>query len=264
MLRPQFSEVPMEFELSFMSVSLLIAAGFFAGFINTIAGGGSMLTLPALMIFGMPADLANGTNRVGIFLQSVAGARGFHKKGKLAPSTIVPTLVPTLLGALAGSLLASYLPVSWLKPALLGTMLGMAVLMLVKPSAVAAPEGTQAYTLKERPLAVAGLFFAGLYGGFVQAGVGFIIIAAVAGGLRYDLVRTNALKMAITAALTVIALGVFVVRGQVLWIPGLVLAVGTVAGAMASVQFAINVPQSVLKWSLFVMVLITCAAAWFS
>lgn len=254
----------MEFELSFLSISLLVGAGFLAGFINTIAGGGSMLTLPAFMIFGMPADIANGTNRVGILLQSLAGARGFHKKGKLAPATIVPTLVPTLVGALLGSLLASYLPVTWLKPALLGTMLAMAVLMLVKPSVVAPPEGTPTYTIRERPLAGLGLFFAGFYGGFVQAGVGFILIAAVAGGLRYDLVRTNALKMAITAALTVIALGVFIVRDQVLWIPGLVMAVGTVAGAMISVQFAVKVPQSVLKWVMFVMVVLTCGAAYFS
>jgi len=216
------------------------------------------------MILGMPADIANGTNRVGIFLQSLAGARGFYKEGKLAPATIVPTLVPTLIGAFLGSMLASYLPVSWLKPTLLATMLAMAVLMLVKPSVVAPPEGTPTYTLSERPMAVLGLFFAGFYGGFVQAGVGFLLIAAVAGGLRYDLVRTNALKMAITAALTVIALIVFVFRGQVMWIPGLVMAVGTVAGASVSVKFAIKVPQSVLKWVLFVMVLITCADAYFS
>ena len=187
----------MEFELTITSISLLIGAGFLAGFINTIAGGGSMLTLPAFMILGMPADIANGTNRVGIFLQSLAGARGFYKEGKLAPATIVPTLVPTLIGAFLGSMLASYLPVSWLKPTLLGTMLAMAVLMLVKPSVVAPPEGTPTYTLSERPMAMLGLFFAGFYGGFVQAGVGFLLIAAVAGGLRYDLVRTNALKMAI-------------------------------------------------------------------
>ncbi len=254
----------MEFELTITSISLLVGAGFLAGFINTIAGGGSMLTLPAFMILGMPADIANGTNRVGIFLQSLAGARGFYKEGKLAPATIVPNLVPTLIGAFLGSMLASYLPVSWLKPTLLVTMLAMAVLMLVKPSVVAPPEGTPTYTLSERPMAVLGLFFAGFYGGFVQAGVGFLLIAAVAGGLRYDLVRTNALKMAITAALTVIALIVFVFRGQVMWIPGLVMAVGTVAGASVSVKFAIKVPQSVLKWVLFVMVLITCAAAYFS
>ena len=254
----------MEFELSLISVSLLVVAGFLAGFINTIAGGGSMLTLPAFMILGLPADIANATNRVGIFLQSLAGMRGFHKEGKLAPSTIVPTLLPTLTGALLGSLLASYLPVTWLKPTLLATMLGMAVIMLVKPSVVAPPEGTPAFTLRERPAAAIGLFVAGFYGGFIQAGVGFLLIAAVAGGLRYDLVRANALKVAITAALTVIALVVFIARGQVMWVPGLVMAVGTVVGASISVKFAIKVPQAVLKWVLFVMVLITCGAAYFS
>ncbi|MCC7043037.1 MAG: sulfite exporter TauE/SafE family protein [Acidobacteria bacterium] len=254
----------MNFEISVFSVLLLAGAGYLAGFINTIAGGGSMLTLPVFMMLGLPADIANGTNRVGILMQSLAGTRGFYKAGKLAPDTIIPTLIPTLAGSLAGSLLASYLPVSWLKPALLGTMLAMALLMLLQPSVVAPPPGTPAYALRDRPLAWLGLFAAGLYGGFVQAGVGFILIAALAGGLRYDLVRTNALKMAITATLTLVALGVFVVRGQVLWIPGLLMAVGTVVGAVTSVKFAIAVPQSVLKWVLFGMVLLSCAGAWFS
>lgn len=254
----------MDFEISVFSVLLLAAAGYLAGFINTVAGGGSMLTLPAFMMLGLPADVANGTNRVGILLQSIAGTRGFYRAGKLAPDTIVPTLIPTLGGSLAGSLMASYLPVTWLKPALLATMLAMAVLMLLQPSVVAPPPGTPAYALRDRPLAWLGLFAAGVYGGFVQAGVGFILIAALAGGLRYDLVRTNALKMAITAALTFVALGVFILRDQVLWIPGLLMAVGTVAGAVTSVKFAISVPQSVLKWVLFAMVVASCAGAYMS
>jgi len=254
----------MDFEISLFSVLLLAGAGYLAGFINTIAGGGSMLTLPAFMMLGVPADVANGTNRVGILLQSLAGTRGFHRAGKLAPSTVVPTLIPTLAGSLVGSLLASYLPVTWLKPALLGTMIAMALLMLMQPSVIAPPPGTPVLTLRERPIAWAGLFGAGLYGGFVQAGVGFILIAALAGGLRYDLVRTHALKMAITAALTLVALAVFIAREQVLWIPGLLMAVGTVIGAVTSVKFAISVPQSVLKWALFVMVVVSCIGAYVS
>lgn len=254
----------MEYESSLLWYAILIAAGFAAGFINTIAGGGSMLTLPALMILGMPADIANATNRVGVFLQSLAGARQFHRKGRLSPADIVPTLIPSLVGSLIGSALASWMPVSWLKPALLGTMLAMAALMLFQPSVVAPPPGTPVHRVEERPLAWFGLLLAGLYGGFVQAGVGFILIAALAGGLRYDLVRANALKMAITGALTAVALAVFILRGQVLWIPGLVLAFGTVIGATLSVQFAISVPQSVLKWVLFVMVSIACVGAAFT
>lgn len=256
--------MPYDYELSLLPVLLILGAGFVAGFINTVAGGGSMLTLPALMVLGLPADIANATNRVGVLLQSIAGVRGFHARGKLDPATIVPTLVPSLLGSLCGALLASFLPVSLLKPTLLLTMIGMGLLMLVQPQVVAPPPGTPVYALRERPQAWLGLFIAGIYGGFVQAGVGFILIAALAGGLRYDLVRANALKMAITGALTVIALAVFIARGQVLWIPGLVLAAGTVAGAVLSVRFAVNAPQSVLRWILFGMILLSCAAAYWS
>lgn len=254
----------MEYDSSLLWYALLIVAGFVAGFINTIAGGGSMLTLPALMILGMPADIANATNRVGVLLQSLAGAKEFHRRGRLRASDIVPALIPSLTGSLLGSALASYMPVSWLKPALLGTMLSMAALMLFQPTVVAPPPGTLVYRIEERPLAWLGLFAAGLYGGFVQAGVGFILIAALAGGLRYDLVRANALKMAITGALTAVALAVFVLRSQVLWIPGLVLAFGTVIGATLSVRFAISVPQSVLKWVLFTTVCIACVGAAFN
>ena len=98
----------------------------------------------------------------------------------------------------------------------------------------------------------------------MQAGVGFILIAALAGGLRYDLLRTNALKMVCTAVFSFVALGIFVFRDQVLWVPGLILAVGTVTGALVSVRFAINVGQKTLKWILFVMVSLTCGAAMFS
>jgi uncharacterized membrane protein YfcA len=225
----------MEYDLTVFNGSLLILSGLIAGFINTMAGGGSMLTLPALMILGMPADIANGTNRISVLLQSVAGAGRYRQKGKLDPKTILPTLFPALTGSLVGALLASYLPVTWLEPTLLVTMIIMAFTMVLQPAIVAPPPGNTAYTLKERPLPWAGPFTAGVYAGFVQAGPGLILIAALAGGLRYDLVRANALKMAIGAALTVVALTVFILRGQVLWVPGLVLALGSVAGAVAGV-----------------------------
>ncbi len=164
----------MNYELTITTVTALVLAGLFAGFVNTLAGGGSMLTLPALMMLGMPADIANATNRVGVLLQSIAGVRGFHANDKLDSQAIGPILVPTLIGALCGSLIASYLPVAALKPVLLGSMILIALITLFKPSVVAPPAGTIPYKLRQRPAAIVGLFCAGLYGGFVQAGVGFI------------------------------------------------------------------------------------------
>jgi hypothetical protein len=251
----------LELEISFLTVSLLVIAGLIGGFINTLAGGGSMLTLPVLMMMGMPADVANATNRVGVFLQSATAARGFKNYDRLDSGAILPMLVPTVLGALAGSLLASFLPVWLLKPTLLAAMVAMAMYMIVKPEGVTAPEGSKAFGVFEKPTGFIALFFAGVYGGFVQAGVGFILLAALAGSLRYDLVRANALKVVATGVFSVVALGVFIWRDQVLWVPGLILGVGTVVGAALSVKFAVSVSQSTLKWLLLIMVSLTCAGA---
>ena len=239
---------------------MLIFAGFFGGIVNTLAGGGSMLTLPALMLLGLPADIANGTNRVGILLQSAAAVKGFDSANKLDRKAVLPILVPTLLGAVVGAFLASILPNVYLKPLLLGVMVLMALLMVLKPEAIVA-ENVAPSRLKEVPLAWLGLFFTGLYGGFAQAGVGFLLIATLAGMLRYDLVRTNALKLVCTGTLSLVALVIFAISDQVNWIPGLVLAVGMVAGAMVSVRFAISVSQATLKWVMFIMVTLCCAAA---
>ena len=243
-----------------LHLMLLIATGIAAGFVNTVAGGGSVLTVPALMLLGMPADIANGTNRIGVLMQSVAGVRGFRQHGKLDQSALMPILLPTVIGSLLGSLVASYLPASVLKPVLLGTMLAMTLLVVLKPSTFPSTDETP-FTVQQKPAATGWLFVAGLYGGFVQAGVGFILLAALAGILRYDLVRANALKMACTLVFSAVALLVFVIRDQVLWIPGLIVGVSTIIGVQLSVRFAINAQQKTLKWIFLGMAMVVCVAA---
>lgn len=251
-------------DISLLMLALMMVVGIVAGFINTLAGGGSFLTLPVLMMLGMPADVANGTNRVGVLVQSLAGVRGFDRHGALDRGAVVQILIPTFVGSLAGALVASFLPPAVLKPVLLVTMVAMAVLMVVRPTVVAPPAGTAPRRLADAPAGYLWLFAAGLYGGFIQAGVGFILIVALAGVLRYDLVQSNALKMACTALFSVVALGVFVIRGQVQWLPGLVLALAQVIGVQLSVRFALQVSQVVLRWVLLALVLAVCVAAWFS
>ena len=248
-------------DLTWWKAAVLVFAGILGGFINTIAGGGSMITVPALMLLGMPADYANGTNRVGILQQSLTGVRGFNKSGKLDKRAILPMLLPTVLGAVLGALISIWLPPDTLKPFLLGTMIAIALSMLVFPDVMAPPEGVHAYSLKERPIGFLMLFGAGLYGGFAQAGVGFILIAALAAGLRYDLVRANALKVVCTALFSVAALLVFISTNHVDWVPAIVLAIGMTLGALSSVRFALNVSQKVIKWVLFIMVCLTCGSA---
>lgn len=249
------------FELTPAFIALLLSTGLVAGVINTLAGGGSNLTLPALMIMGLPADVANATNRVGVLLQCLVGVRGFDSHGKLERADMGPILVPTLLGSVIGALCASYLPTTYLKPVLLATMIGMALIILIRPTTLAPLPGEMPKHVIGNPGAWSTLFVAGVYGGFVQAGVGFILLAALCGGLRYDLVRANALKMLCTGVLTVLALTIFIWRGQVSWVPGLTLAIGTMAGAQIGVRFALRVSQKTLKWFLFLMTLFASAAA---
>jgi uncharacterized membrane protein YfcA len=249
----------MEFSLSYFAI--LVITGVIAGAINTLAGGGSNLTLPALMLTGMPADVANATNRVGVFLQCLVGIKGYQKSKKIEKDDLLPVLLPTLIGGGVGAYLATVLPATLLKPLLLGTMIGVAFLILAFPSVVAPPEGTPTHKIKDRPLAWAALFVAGIYGGFVQAGVGFLLITALAGTLRYDLVRSNALKLLCTAAFTGLSLIIFIVDDLVSWVPGLVLAVGSMIGAALAVKVSLNISQKAMKWFLFVMTLAASAAA---
>ena len=250
-------------DLPFSYYLILIVTGIIAGVVNTLAGGGSNLTLPALMITGMPADIANATNRVGVFLQCLVGVKGYQQKGKFEKQDLLPVLLPTLLGGGVGAVLATILPVTLLKPLLLGTMISVAFLILVFPSVIAPPEGTPTYNIKDRPQAWAALFVAGVYGGFVQAGVGFLLITALAGTLRYDLVRSNALKLLCTFAFTGLALVIFIMDDLVSWIPGLVLSIGMMAGATIAVKVSLNISQQAMKWFLFVMTVVASAAAMF-
>lgn len=240
-------------EVNLVSISLLGITGFLAGIINTLAGGGSNLTLPALMMLGLPADIANGTNRIAVLMQCVVGVAGFDKHRSLDRPAIVPVLIPTIAGGVVGAFAAALLPNLYLKPVLLTTILAMSIIILLKPSVLAPPPGTPTLSPAQHRGAWWGLFGAGIYGGFVQAGVGFILLAALAGGLRYDLLRANALKMTCALAFTLVAVVVFVAFGQVSWIPGLILACGTMAGAHLAVRIAIRASPNSIKWFLFLM-----------
>lgn len=247
-------------DIDALHLFLLITSGIAAGFVNTIAGGGSIFTLPALILLGMPADVANGTNRVGVLMQSLAAVRGFDRHNKLDHGAILPIVLPTIIGALIGSLVASEIPADVLKPVLLGTMMAMTLLIVLKPGTIPVQEET-VMTLQQRPSAIAWLFLAGLYGGFVQAGVGFILLTALAGVLRYDLLRANALKMMCTLVFSVVALTIFILQDQVLWIPGLIVGIGSIIGVQLSVRFAISAQQKTLKWILLGMAMLVCTAA---
>ncbi len=220
-----------------------------------------MLTLPLLMLLGLPADIANGTNRLSTVTQSITGLVGFHAHGKLPRKALVGVVTPTVLGALAGAWIATQVPRSVLKPVLLITMMGMAALFAASPSLLDPDPRAEAVN-RPGPRSMVGLLLAGFYGGFVQAGVGFVLLAVIAGALGFDVVRANALKLACTLCFGTVALAVFIAADQVAWIPTIVLAAATVVGAQLGVKLALRISPKSLRWFIFVCVIAFSVGAW--
>ncbi|MHC4408865.1 MAG: sulfite exporter TauE/SafE family protein [Planctomycetota bacterium] len=216
---------------------ILLAAGLGAGFINTLAGGGSVLALPVLEAVTGSASIANGTNRIAIVLQNVAGVAGFGDR--LDRPRALRLAVPMLIGGVAGAWVATML-----SPTSMRFALSIAV-ALVAVSAVVRPPKTA--RLKGRGVDVA-LIVAGFYAGFVQAGVGFLLLAVLAGGLGLDLVRANAIKVFIVLLATIPALAIFALRGQVAWLPGLILAGGNMSGAWIASRMAVKKGAAWIRW----------------
>lgn len=226
-------------------VAALVGTGLVAGALNTLAGGGSLLLVPALMLVpmgtggGMSATLANATSRVAVLAQCIASVIGFARRGRIPTAAARRIVPPVLAGAAIGAVIASRMPERVYEPMLLVTLGVMALALLVSPSRFVPPPGSEPRAVTS-PAAIAGLFVAGIYGGVLQAGAGLVFIAILAGGLRYDLVSANALKalvMMIYIAGTVI---VFAGHDQVVWGPALVLAIGSAAGAWFASQLALS------------------------
>ncbi len=210
---------------------MLALAGLAAGFVNTLAGGGSSITLPALeWATGLPG-VANGTNRIAILLQNVVAVAGFHT-GRAVPYRLALRLMaPAVLGGCAGAWTATTLDPGAMRVALSLGITFVAVTAVFRPPRTPKLQG---------PWTAIAFFGAGFYSGFLQVGVGFLFLACLVGGIGLDLVRANAAKVFIVLVVTIPVLLIFGWRGQ-LWIAhGLVLACGNMGGAWIASRLALK------------------------
>ncbi|THB74531.1 MAG: sulfite exporter TauE/SafE family protein [Desulfobacteraceae bacterium] len=221
----------------FWQLPLLFLAGIAAGLLNVLAGGGSLLTLPLLIFMGLPSSIANGTNRVAIFFQCLFAIRGFRKRGYFPLELILLCTPPALFGSWLGAGLAISMDDLLFKRVLGIIMIGVLVLSILDPMKRMTQDAARLGTWHKVVLFIS-FFFVGVYGGFVQAGVGFIIIFALLfHGL--DLLRINAVKVFVVFLYTAVALGVFVYHGQVNYSLGIGLAAGNSIGGMMAPRIAV-------------------------
>jgi uncharacterized membrane protein YfcA len=240
-------------------LAALFAVGFVAAVINVIAAGGSFLTLPLLLFLGVPATIANGTNRVGVLAQNVSAVLGFHRHRVLPVRWALGVSAPAVVGAALGLWAALVVPEIAFRRILSVVMLTMTLVTLLHKSlrGELPPEPASPW----RWTMIVGFFCTGLYGGFLQAGVGFLALAmtSVAG---LDLVRGNAVKVFTVMLLTILSLAVFASTGNVDWPAGLALGLGNMLGGIVGVRVAVLKGHKWLEHVVAVTIVIFAVMLW--
>ncbi|MFH0758315.1 MAG: sulfite exporter TauE/SafE family protein [Bacteroidota bacterium] len=236
---------------------IVIAVGIVAGIINTLAAGGSMITLPLLMALGLPPNMANGTNRIAIFLQNVVGVSSFQREKVMDFPSGFKVGIPAALGAVAGAFIAVNLNDEVMKLAIAGVMILVFFLILLKPNRWI--HSNETHPPIPYWVQVIVFFLVGIYGGFIQAGVGFFLITSLVLGCGYDLVKSNAIKLFVILLYTPVALLIFFVHKDVnLWM-GLVLAVGNMLGAWLGTKIAVKRGAAFIRWVVLGAILLASA-----
>jgi uncharacterized membrane protein YfcA len=241
---------------------LLIAVGFAVGFINTVAGGGSLLSLPVLIFLGLPPSVANGTNRVAIVFQTALATAGFKSKGVSTFPFNIQLGLSALIGAIIGAYIAVDIKGETFNKILAIIMIVVVLIIVFKPKLTL--EGLQErITGKYLWIGIIAFFFFGIYGGFINAGLGFIMILFLHYVNKMTLVRSNATKVAVVFIYTLAALAVFVLNDKVNWKIGLILALGNGSGAWLASRVSVNKGDGFIKTFLVVMVVAMSIKLWF-
>ncbi len=226
------------------TVAILVVTGIAAGVINTLAGSGSFLTLPVLILLGLPAGVANATNRPGILAAALVGAETFRRSG--VPVGAVRSLfLPAALGGLAGAWIATVLDPRAMHVAIGVLMLVLLAMLVFDPGRwlrAHAPASEAPRALRPRTFAI--FFAVGVYGGFIQAGVGLFLLAALVLEVGVSLKHANALKLLLVLVFTVPAVCWFIGSALIDWPVALVVAAGQVGGAALAARFATKSPRA--------------------
>jgi uncharacterized protein len=236
----------------------LIISGLLVGFINTLAGGGTIISLSLFMLLGLPPAVANGTNRIAVIAQNFVAVRNFRKQKIIDTDMGVKLAIPTTIGSIIGASIGANINQQIFEVSFGVIMLAMLALLVFKPERWL--KGNPA--LADRPVSLKSIllfFLIGIYGGYLHVGVGYFILAGAVLGSGLNLVKANAIKNLIVLCYVPFSLLVFVINNQVSWRYGLVHAIGNVIGAYVASRWAIKLGSNFIRWIMIVLILVSIA-----
>ncbi len=243
--------------LSLTTSGILHAIGIFligniVGFINVLAAGGSFLTLAFLIAIGFPPNVANGTNRIGLLLQNTFATAKFHKLKILKARFALTVGIPAILGALLGSYIAVHISNELLKKIIAILMVVISLITIYKPDKFVK---NKEFSKKKWIAMIVIFFFIGIYGGFIQAGVGFFIItASIWGG--FSMVEANSIKVLVITMYTIIILPVFLISHQANISAGILLGIGSMIGARLAIGVSVKKGDKFIRTALLILLFV--------
>ena len=247
-----------EASLTLYEYVALALAGFAAGWINVLAGGGSLITVAAMTFIGLPGPVANGTNRIAVIVQSLSAVAAFFRQGFSDFRLSMSLAAVASIGAVIGARIGVELSGAWFERTLALVMLGVLALMATEQKAPATSAGE---SLAPRNLILGhGLMaLAGIWIGFIQIGAGFLVMPILYRVMALDLVRVNMHKVFITFITSIMALFIFAAHVEIAWNAGAALALGTIAGGWMGAHATVRRGARLVRIVLFVMIIAMAA-----
>jgi uncharacterized membrane protein YfcA len=247
--------------VTILEYAIIIVVGFGAAFLNTVGGGGSLFSVPILTFLGLPITTANATSRVALLFQNIFAVGGFKSKGVELPWPYSLYLgLASLGGGLIGSLLASQVPDEIFKKIFVGVMIGAVAMIIFDPFK---SNGQEKLTPPRQWLGAFFFFFIGIYGGFVQAGIGFLVIAVLSMVNNLSLVKSNYVKVFAAIVYTAVSVIVFALEGKIIWTIGFVLAIGHAFGGWYASRWSVDKGEIWIKRVMIISVLAMAVKLWF-
>lgn len=226
-----------------MKMALLIGVGILSGFINVAAGGGSAITLPVLIFLGLPTAAANGTNRIGVLMQNISGVYSFQREKYSDFKLSMKLALCSVPSAIIGAMFAISLNDKTFKIILGVIMIGIIATLFIPVK----KNNNNGEDNKKYLQAYILMFLVGFYGGFIQAAIGFLIMASLKFTLKLNLTLINMHKLFIVLINTIPALIVFAISGNVYWVYGIILGIGNAAGAWWSAKLQVKKGDKFVK-----------------
>ena len=240
--------------MDIFDIIISLVGGFGAGFINSLAGFGSVITLAIYMdIMNIPGHIANGTNRVNILASSGVSALTYYKNGLLNLKNGVPIMTIVVIGAIIGVIMAVNIDAEQFKNAYKYILIPILMILLINPKRFIEPDMSKGPTSKliSYPL----YFLFGIYAGFIQVGFGILFLMVVISMDKFDLIKANAMKVAIVAVYTILVVIIFHLRGLIQWESGILIAIGQGIGGYTAVKIAAKM-EGANKFAYYLIVII--------